>query len=125
MLGLRARHQYIDQSSSQIRAPCAAFAAVGSEGKEDRIVSIKRTAEGRRQTSREITDKKREKYSAKNGFLQNTSTDSNEATLVILKNNASVPTKQERLSSTSKARKGANRHECVEKGGMPDRVENF
>ena len=48
-----------------------------------------------------IVDKKRDKHRAKN-----TSADSKEVTFVILKNHANVPIRKERLSSTSKARKG-------------------
>ena len=79
--------------------------AVGTEGEEDQIVSIKRAADGRRQRSREIIDEKREKYRAKNESLQNTSTDLKEVALVVLKNHASMPIRRERLSLTSKARR--------------------
>ena len=37
LLGLRGRHQYSGQSSSRIRAPCVASAALGTEGEEDQI----------------------------------------------------------------------------------------
>ena len=50
---------------------------------------------------------KREKYRVKNGSLRNTSTDSKGATFVILINHASAPIGKERLSTTSKARRGA------------------
>ena len=33
--------------------------------------------------------------------------------------------RKKRLSSTSKARMEASRNECMEKGGMPDRVKRF
>ena len=46
------------------------------------IVSIKRAPGGRRQRSRKIIDKKREKYRAKNGSLWNTSTDSKGTNIV-------------------------------------------
>ena len=36
-LGLRGRHQYSDQRSSRIKAPCVAFIVVGTEGQEDRM----------------------------------------------------------------------------------------
>ena len=65
------------------------------------------------------------KYRAKNGYLQNTSTDSKGMTFVILKNNANAPIRKERLSPTSKTRRQASQNEFVEKGGMPDRVESF
>ena len=55
--------------------------AVGTEGEVDingHIVSAKRAADRRTQRSRKIIDEEREKYIAKNGFLRNTTTDSNE-----------------------------------------------
>ena len=57
--------------------------AVGTEGgggPNGQIVSIKRAADTRRQRSREIIDQEKEKYRAKNGSLQNISTDSKEMT---------------------------------------------
>ena len=51
--------------------------------------------------------------------------DSKETTFVILINHEKVPIRKERLSPTSKARREASRNKCVEKGGMPDRVESF
>ena len=68
---------------------------------------------------------KREKYRAKNGSLQNTSTGSKGTTFVILKNHTSAPIRKERLSPTSKARREATRNKFVEKGRMPDRVKSF
>ena len=56
------------------------------------MVSIKRAADGRRQRSRVIID---EKYRAKKGSLQNTSTHSKGAALVILKNHAIAPERKE------------------------------
>ena len=50
------------------------------------IVTVKRTADERRQRDRKIADEKREKYMAKNGSLRNTSTDSKGTTFVILIN---------------------------------------
>ena len=94
-------------------------------GTNSQIVSIKRAADRRRQRGHKIIDEKREKYRAKNGSLQNTSTDSKGTTCVILKNHASAPIRKERLSPTSKARREASRNEFMEKGGMPDRVERF
>ena len=72
-----------------------------------------------------IADQKREKYWTNNKSLQNTSTDSKEATFVILINHASAPIRKERLSPTSKTRRQASRNKFVEKGGEPDRVESF
>ena len=89
------------------------------------IVSIKRAADERRQRSKEIIDEKREKYTAKNGSLRKTSTDSIGTTFVILINHASAPIRKERLSPTSKAKREASRNKIVEKGGMPDRVKSF
>ena len=60
---------------------------------------------------------KREKYSAQNGFLQNTSTDSKGTTFVILENHRSAPVRKERLGPTRKARREASRNQFVEKGG--------
>ena len=68
---------------------------------------------------------KREKYRAKNGSLQNTSTDSNEKTFVILINHTSMPITKERLSPMSKARREASQNKFVEKGKMPGRVKSF
>ena len=90
----------------------------GEKGPNGQIVSVKRAADGRRQRSREIIDKEREKY------RDNTSTDSKGTTFVILINHASAPIRKEKLSPTSKARRDASRNEFVEKGGMPDRVES-
>ena len=47
----------------------------GEGGPNDQIVSVIRTADGRRQRSRKIIDEKKEKYTAKNGSLRNTSMD--------------------------------------------------
>ena len=94
-------------------------------GPNGQIVSVKRAADGRRQRTRKIINEKKEKYSAKNESLRSTSTDSKEATFVILINHASVPIRKERLNSTGKARREPSRNKFVEKGGMPDRVESF
>ena len=66
-----------------------ATTAVGTKGEErpnGQIVSIKRTADGRRQRGRKIINEEREKYRAKNGSLRNTSTDSKGTAFVILIN---------------------------------------
>ena len=63
MLGLRGRRHYSNQRSSEIRAPCVASTALGTEGEEDQtrqIVSIKKATYGRRQRSRKIIDEERE-----------------------------------------------------------------
>ena len=96
----------------------------GGGGPNGQIISIKRTADGRRQRSWKIINE-REKYRAKNESLCNTLTDSKGAAFVILINHASAPIRKERLSPTSKARREASRKEFVEKGGMPDRVNSF
>ena len=44
---------------------------------------------------------------------------------MILKNHASAPVREERLSPTSKARREASQNKFVEKSGMPDRVKRF
>ena len=97
----------------------------GGGGPNGQIVSVKRTADGRRQRDRKIINKEREKYRAKNGSLRNTSTDSKGITFVILINHRSAPIRKERLSPTSKARREASRNQFVEKGWMPDRVKSF
>ena len=94
-------------------------------GPNDKIVSVKRAANRRRQRRRKIIDENREKYRAKNRPLQNTSTDSKGTTFVILINHASTPNRKERLSPMSKARREASRNEFVEKEGVPDRVKSF
>ena len=78
----------------------------GGGGSNGQIVSVKRTADGRRQRSRKIIDEEREKYRAKNGSLQNTSMDSKGTAFVILINHTSAPIRKERLSPTSKTRRG-------------------
>ena len=85
LLGLRGRHQYSEQRSNGNRAPCVASSAVGTEGGEPngQIVSVKIAADGRRQRSRKIINKEREKYRAKNRSLWNTSTDSKGTAFVI------------------------------------------
>ena len=76
-------------------------------GPNGQTVSIKRAADGRRQRSRKIIDEERERYRAKNGFLQNTLTDSKGTTFVILINHASAHIRKERLCPTSKTRRPA------------------
>ena len=110
-LRFRGRHQYSDQRFSQNRAPYVASIAVGTKGEEGpngKIVSKKRAADGRRQRSRKIIDEKREKCTAKDGSLQNTSTDLKGVTLLILKNHATMPIRKERVSVMSKARSEAS-----------------
>ena len=89
------------------------------------IVSIKRAADGRAQRGRKIIYKKREKYRANNGSLQNTSTDSKGATFAILINHASAPVRKERLSPSSKVGRKVSRNEFVEKVGPTDIAESF
>ena len=69
--------------------------------------------------------KREKKCRAKNGSLQNTSTDSKGAVFVILKNHTSAPVRKERLNPTSKARREASQNRLVQKSGMPDRVKSF
>ena len=97
----------------------------GRGGPNGQIISIKRTADGRRQRGSKIINEEREKYRAKNGSLQNTSTNSKGTTFVILKNHTSAPIRKERLSPTSKARREASQNQFVEKGRMLDRVKSF
>ena len=37
LLGLRGRHQYLDQRSNRYRAPCVTSTAVGTEGEDDQM----------------------------------------------------------------------------------------
>ena len=97
----------------------------GEKGPNGQNVSINRAVDGRRQRNREVSDEKREKYGAKNGFLRNTSTDSKGTAFVILINYVSVPIRKKKFSPTSKAKRGASRNKLVEKGGVPDRVKSF
>ena len=94
-------------------------------GPNGQIVSVKRAADGRRQRGRKIINEEREKYRVKNGSLRNNSTDTKEATFVILKNHTSAPIRKERLSPTSNTRREASRNQFMEKGGMADRVKSF
>ena len=94
-------------------------------GPNGQIVSVIRTADGRRQICWKIIDEEREKYRAKNGSLQNTSMDSKRTAFVILINHARAHIRKERLSPTSKARREASRNQFMEKGEVPDRVESF
>ena len=80
--------------------------------------------DGKRQRSKEITDEKREKFRAKNGSLQNTSTDLKELTCDF-KNQASAPIIRERLSQTNKARREASQNEFMEMNGMLDMVKGL
>ena len=125
LLGLRARHQYPNQRSSRIKASCVASTAAGTGGGPNgQAVSIKRAADRKRQ-SREMIDKMREKYGAKNGSLRNTSTDSKGTTFVIVENYASAPLQKERLIPRSKARREASQNRFPKKGGVPNRVKSF
>ena len=94
-------------------------------GPNGQIVSVNRAAEGRRLRSRAIVNEEREKYRAKNGSLQNTSTNSKGTTFVIVINHTGAPIRKERLSPASKARREASQNEFVEKGEIPDRVKSF
>ena len=85
------------------------------------IVSVKKTADGRRQRSRKIIDEEQ----GQNASLQNTSTDTKAATFVILINHANAPIRKETSSPTSKARTDAIRNKFVEKDGIPDRLKSF
>ena len=58
-LQLRGRHQYSDQRSNQIKAPCMASDTVETERKKnqmDRSSTIKKAADGKRHRSRQIID---------------------------------------------------------------------
>ena len=79
-------------------------------------VSVKRAADGRRQRSRKIINEEREKYRAKNGSLQNTSTDSKGATFVILKGHASAPIRKERWESNEQSKEGGQPKSVCGKG---------
>ena len=88
----------------------------GRRRQNGQIISIKRAADRIRQRGQKIIDEEREKYKAKNKFLQNILTDSKETTFVILINHASSPIRKERLSPTSKARREASRNKFMKKG---------
>ena len=87
----------------------------GGGGSNGQIVSIKRAADGRRQRSRKIIDKKRKNYRVKNGSLRNTSTDSKQEILVILRNHASVPIRK-KIESNEQSKEGTIRNKFKEKG---------
>ena len=110
LLELRGKHQCSVQHSNQNSSLCGFHRSgdQGGGGPNGQMVSIKRTGDGRRQRGQKIINEEREKYGAKNGSLQNTSTHPKEATFVILKNPTSVPIRKERLSPTSKARREAS-----------------
>ena len=64
LLGLRRRHQYSDQRSNRNRASLCGLHRCGDRGRggpNGQIVSVKRTADGRRQRDRKIIGEKREK----------------------------------------------------------------
>ena len=90
-------------------------------GPNGQVVSIKRTADGRKQRTRKIVDENREKYRAENASLLNTSTDSKGASFEILMNHAIAPVRKEKLSLTNKARREASGKKFVEKGGAPEK----
>ena len=63
LLGLRRRHQYSDQRSNRNSAPCVVSTAVGTDGgggPNGQIISVKRTADGKRREARR-SSMKREK----------------------------------------------------------------
>ena len=66
-------------------------------GSNGQFVSIKTTADRRRQRSRKI-----EKYRVKSTSLRNISTNSKKAVFVVLKNRASAPIKKERWVKQAK-----------------------
>ena len=90
LLGLRRRYHCSDQHSSRIRALCEAFTTAWDREPEGQVVSIKTIADESRQRRVARSLMKREKNRAKNGSLPNTSTNSQEATLVISINHASA-----------------------------------
>ena len=79
----------------------------------------------KKEVSHLIIDEKREKYRAKNGSLQNISTDSKGTTFVILINHARVPDRKEKLGPTSKSKREGSQNKFVKKGGVPGRVKSF
>ena len=70
------------------------------------IITVKRAADERKQRSRKIIDEKGEKYSANNGSLRNTSTDSKGTTFVIWINHASAPIKKGKIESKEQSEDG-------------------
>ena len=91
-----------------------------SGGPNGQINSIKRAADGKRQRSKGIIDRKRkEQISAE--YL-----DGLEQTIFVISiNHASASIRKERWSPTSQARREASRNVLVEKNGMPDRIKSF
>ena len=89
----------------------------GRGGPNGQIVSVKRTADGRRQRCRKTINKEREKYRAKNGSLRNTSMDSKETTFVILKNHTSAPVCQKgKIESNEQSKDGGQPKSVCAKG---------
>ena len=70
------------------------------------VVSIKRTADGRRKRCRKVIDLKREKYRAKNGSMRNASTDLKGATFVTLKTQHKRTYQKGKLESNEQSKEG-------------------
>ena len=62
---------------------------------------------------------------AKNGSLQNTSTDSKGTTFVILINHANAPVRKERLCPASKARRGPAEMSLWKRAGCETETKTF
>ena len=108
LLGLRGRQPVLRPAPQSNQSfLCALHRSRNRGGGEPngQIVSVKITADRKRQRSRKIVDKKREKYKVKNGSLGNTSTDLIGTTFVISKNHAKAPIRKGRLSPRSKAKR--------------------
>ena len=106
---LRGKHQYSDQRSSQIRALCEASTASATKREENRMAGL--SAEKKQLTEAGRSLMKREQ----NRSLRNTSTDSKEATVVILKNYANAPLRRERASPLHETRREAGRNTFCDK----------
>ena len=78
----------------------------GGGGPNGQIVSVNRAADGGRQRSRKIINGKREKNRAKNGSLQNTSTDSKGTTFVILKKPHKRAYQKGKIESSEQSKEG-------------------
>ena len=96
----------------------------GSRGRRTKWPDCRhKTDDKRRHKSREIINKKIEKYRAKNRSLWNTSMELKGVTFVILIIHTSAPIRKEKFMPNEQSK--ASQNELVEKGEMPDKVKSF
>ena len=91
LLRLRGKHQYSDQCSSQIRAPCVTSTAAGIEGKKEQMARSSIEREQLTEESRKIIDEKKEKVQSQEQILAERPTNFKRVTFVSLKNHAGLP----------------------------------